>query len=1206
MLRRMLDHVLDRFATAPPVEQIVAAAASARDNLVVREARGGGVPALAAALARRTHRPMLLLTSSIERAEALTDGLQFFGAEPLILPNFETLPFEHAEPVMHIAASYNKVLDRLMHPAAGRGADHTQPVIVAPADAIMFRPLPADGLARQAVRIQWGQSLDLDDLSQQLIEMGYARESLVESPGEFAIRGSIIDIYPPEGDWPWRLELFGDDVEQIRQFDPSTQRSKPSDKEIELGEILAVACHQPRLDWLAQGKPLGSFFDLLPADTLVFVDGPGRLHQRMLRFDDVARSHWRDLMRANDSYKDNFFVRNEVQPEEWVLSSSAVHQALGRFQRVESMDLLGETDEPVEPNIDKQSLKIRPAAVHDDKKPGLSNAPEIHAKERLPKVRPPQPADTDQPSFGFAIGTQSFEKIPSQFPEYLGLFRERLRKGHWVLVVCDNNGQVMRLDELLRENDMSAVILNEQTSRAGLPNGPQDRCPDILLTAGELHEGFQCIDAGLMVVTDREIFGRYKRRHVYRKVYHGRPVANPAEIHRGDFVVHIEHGIGHFDGMRRQTVDGRLAEFLEISYQEGNKLLVPVEKLHLVQKYASADGKEPVLDKLGGKKWQSRRRKSMEAVRKMAGELLELYARRETAEGYPYSPDSTWQQEFEASFLYQETPDQLKAIAEVKNDMMKPRPMDRLVCGDVGYGKTEVAIRAAFKALVEKRQVALLAPTTLLVAQHYNTFKERFADYPFKVEMLSRFRTAQQQKEIIRELKEGEVHLIIGTHRLLSRDISFKDLGLLVVDEEQRFGVAQKEKIKSLRSAIDILTLTATPIPRTLYMALSGIRDLSIITTPPANRHPIKTRTIHWDREQMEEAILRELNRGGQVYFIHNRIQTIDEVADRVREIVPRARVVVAHGQMDEVILEKIMTDFINEQFDILISTTIIENGIDIPNVNTIIINRADAFGLAQLYQLRGRVGRDVRQAYAYLILPPGEAITPQAIKRLEALEEFTELGVGFSIAMRDMEIRGTGSILGGEQHGAITDIGFEMYCKLLEETVGEMRGMPPAEPLWPVEIKISADQFLPEDYIPIESQRIRFYKDLAGARTREDLEFLVDELVDRYGSMPPPSANLVNAARLKVAASSWRIDQIRLLGETVRVTCPMFTTELATRLAERAAAGRGVFARLVKQTGQIILHIKDTGEEIKSEEILEALANFFEALPTNEMSRTM
>ncbi len=1142
----MVSQHLDRMARGPATAAWLSALAATDDNLVVTGTRGGATPAAIALLARQHPRPLLVVTSSLERAELLTDGLTFFGAQPLIFPAYETLPFETHEPVLHILAAQWRVLSELVAPTGAQ-----PPLIVAPIDALLYRPLARPALERHLLDIGWGERLNLEELARRLVEMGYRREALVESPGEFAIRGSIADIYPPDADRPWRLDLFGDELDQIRQFDPVTQRSLPRNDEHERIRLLAAHLHAPRLAALAEGRPLGSFFDLLPADTLLVRDHPSRIEQRMIRFGQIAERHAEDVRasgRASGEEGPNFFAAHEIEPDQWLLGRAEAEAALLARRHVDIDDL--------------------------------------------------PPEDEAAPAF-FDLGAQSFQSLPAQFAAFVDLFRERLRKGHRVMIVCDNNGQVMRLDELLREQEIPAIALGEADRHSALPADADDPCPQVLLAVGELHEGFHAPAAGVLVVTDREIFGRYKRRHIYRRAFRGKAMASPTEIKRGDFVVHVEHGIGQFEGIRRQQVDGRLTELLELTYQDGDKLLVPIHKLHMVQKYAGADAKPPTIDRLGGKRWHSRCKKSMEAVRKMAGELLGLYARRAAAEGYAYTPDSVWMREFEASFIYQETPDQLAAIEQVKKDMENLRPMDRLVCGDVGYGKTEVAIRAAFKALAEKRQVAILAPTTLLVQQHYNNFVERFADYPFRIAQLSRFVAPAEQKAALERLAAGELDMVVGTHRLLSRDVKFKDLGLLVVDEEQRFGVAQKEKIKNLRANVDVLTLTATPIPRTLYMAMSGLRDLSTITTPPADRHPIRTRTIHWDRELIEEAILRELNRGGQIYFIHNRIETIQEVADRVREIVPQARMVVAHGQMDEGQLERIMIDFIAGRHDILISTTIVENGIDIPNVNTIIINRADTMGLAQLYQLRGRVGRDVRQAYAYLILPPGEAITPQAVRRLEALEKFTELGVGFQLAMRDMEIRGTGNLLGGEQHGAISDIGFEMYCRLLEEAVADLRGEAPEEPLWPVEVKWPADQFLPEDYIPIESQRIRFYKDIAGARRREQLELLLEELVDRYGPLPPPAIGLVNTTRVRLAAAAWRVDVVRLApGGLVRVTAPVFAIELSAALAARAGAAKGWFTRMRRNGDQLLLEARDDIEEEGEERLLAALADWFEAIP--------
>ncbi|MCE5231533.1 transcription-repair coupling factor [bacterium] len=1144
----MVDQLLERFARGDKTTCLLDAVHSSNDNLVVSELRGGATPAVLALIHNAAQKPVFVLTSSLDRAEALTDGLQFFGLKPFIFPAYDTLPFEPTEPVLHILSAQWRAIARLLAPKPGS----EPPIIVAPIDAILFRTRVREALERDIIDIAWGQKLDVDDLARRLVAMGYEREALVESPGEFSIRGSIMDVYPPDADLPWRLDLFGEDIEQIRQFDPVTQRSRPRNDEIESIRLLPATIQAPRLAALESGEGLGSFFDLLPPETLLVRDGPTRIEQRMIHFGDIAARHWNDIHRTRprEDEPPNFFAAHDFEPGDWLLSSADIEEAIARHRNIDFADLAAEeTDWPV-----------------------------------------------------FPLATQSFQSIPSQFAAYVELIRERLRKNHRVMIVCDNNGQVMRLDELLREHEIPAMALDQADRFTRVPDTAMTPCPEVQLAIGELHEGFHCPAAGMFVVTDREIFGRYKRRHIYRRGFKGKAVTSPTEIKRGDYVVHMEHGIGVFEGIRRQEVDGKLSELLELTYQDGDKLLVPVDKLHMVQKYAGADGKAPALDKLGGKRWQSRKKKSMEAVRKMAGELLALYARRAAAEGHASGPDTVWLREFEASFIYEETPDQLEAIEAVKQDMMSPKPMDRLVCGDVGYGKTEIAIRAAFKALTEKRQVALLAPTTLLAQQHFTTFTERFADYPFKVAAMSRFTGAEQQSRTIEQLAIGGVDLVIGTHRLLSRDVKFKDLGLLIIDEEQRFGVAQKEKIKALRENVDVLTLTATPIPRTLYMALSGLRDLSVINTPPADRHPIKTRTIHWDREALEEAILRELNRGGQVYFVHNRIESIQDIAKRIHDIVPQARLVVAHGQTDDRQLEKIMLDFINGKYDILVSTTIIENGIDIPNVNTIIINRADAMGLAQLYQLRGRVGRDVRQAYAYLVLPPGQAITPQAVRRLEALEEFTELGVGFQLAMRDMEIRGTGSLLGSEQHGAIADIGFEMYCQMLEEAVNDLKGQEQEEPLWPVEVKWPVDQFFPDDYIPVESQRIRFYKDVASARHKEELDALLDELVDRYGQLPQPAVGLIDACRVRLAASPWRIDIVRHNADTyeVRLTAPVFSVELATALAERASAARGTFTKLRRLGDSITLEVRDD-EDISENQILSALADLLEALPNPE-----
>ena len=698
---------------------------------------------------------------------------------------------------------------------------------------------------------------------------------------------------------------------------------------------------------------------------------------------------------------------------------------------------------------------------------------------------------------------------------------------------------------------------------------------------------------GLIFLTDREMFGRYKKRHIFRRFYKGIPVVSADEIKRGDYVVHIDHGIGKFLGIRQQIIDGKRVDLLQIEYQGQDKLLVPVDKIHKIQKYSGVEGLIPPVDKLGSKRWIIRKKKSQEAIEKMAKELLEIYARRKISKGYEYSPDTVWQTEFEATFPYEETPDQLRAIQEVKADLQSSRPMDRLVCGDVAYGKTEVAIRAAFKVVQENKQVALLCPTTILAQQHYRTFRERFAGFPTKIEMLSRFRTPKEQRDILHRLKYGDIDIVIGTHRLLSEDVEFCDLGLVIVDEEQRFGVRHKEKLKKMRASVDFLTLTATPIPRTLYMALSGLRDMSIINTPPPGRLPIKTKLIHFEPELIKEAIMREVNRGGQVYFVHNRIHNIHKVAEQIQKFLPNVSIAIAHGRMRERELEKVMIDFVERKYDVLISTTIIENGLDIPNVNTIIINRADAFGLAQLYQLRGRIGRDIRQAYAYLVVPKGQPITETALKRLAAIEEFTELGSGFNVAMRDLEIRGAGNLLGREQHGCIVSIGFDLYCQLLEQTIRRLKGEEIEEEAGPIEIRLEMDAYLPREYISVESLRLGVYKRLAQARSLETIEELKEELRDRYGRIPAVVENLLMIARLRVVSQNLGIKRILQNHYQFTIYTSGNLEDISTILEK--SKWKEVFRPSIKGEGQVVLKVK--GKKLDVGEMTERLFSLLNEL---------
>ncbi len=1075
-MKSLQELLQQQLASSPGIRRIreFAASAEARGGgagrrLSVKGLRGASLGGMLASLARpdaAVPAPPLVfcVTANDERSGEIYDDLQFFGARRVFhFPKYQVLPYDEDEPLLEEQVKHLDFLHALSAAPAGNGdAGAEAAVCVASVEALMTRVAPLEVLRAHTLTVRWGEPLDTEEFAENAAGIGYARVPTVEARGEFAVRGGIVDIFPLDADNPLRIDLFGTEIESIREFDVHTQRSLkgagtteeltvlPASERVVIHAALAGRGPVELGELVSAGRephPLPTVLDILPAQTLVVLDGTESFPVRDERFVQLVRRQFEDRRATAVAGAE------PLPPEVVHVTLAGIEAAAARFAQVH------------------HSLIIE----------GVAGG-----------------------GATVAFQSQSFETVKPSLEHYLTHIRQRQADGYTVAIVCDNDGQVQRMDEMMREHEIPALplIAKKGEPPPRLPDAPRGLVRDVALVTGLLHSGFVLPEANLFLVTDREIFGRYKRRHVYRKIYKGAPVADAREIRKGDFVVHLEHGVGRFEGIRTQSLDGRVADLLEITYSDGDKLLVPTEKIAFVHKFSGTETAAPTLDKLGGKKWIQRRKKSQEDIEKLAQELLQLYARRSVAEGRSCGPDTPWQREFEASFLYTETPDQLRAIEEVKRDLAADKPMDRLVCGDVGYGKTEVAIRAAFKAIQDDRQVALLCPTTILCQQHYNTFRERFADYPIRVEMLSRFVSPAEAKKVMADVKAGKVNMLVGTHALISKSMGFKNLGLVIVDEEQRFGVKQKERLKELRASVDFLTLTATPIPRTLYMALSGLRDMSVINTPPADRHPIKTKIIHWEREQIEEAILRELNRGGQVYFVHNRVHNIHDIAERLREIVPSARIAIAHGQMNDDDLEQIMLDFIDRRHDILLSTTIIESGMDIPNVNTIIINRADAFGLAQLYQIRGRVGRENRRAYAYLIVPAGQAITEQAVARLAAIEEFTELGVGFNIAMRDMEIRGAGNLLGKEQHGSMNSIGFELYCRLLEDAVKALRGQGLTLEDREVEVQWKTSAVLPGWYVPVESQRVMLYKRIAEAATMEEIDEIADEIRDRYGDV--------------------------------------------------------------------------------------------------------
>lgn len=1118
------------------LEQMRGELREGKRTIVLEKLAGSALPFVLSELILSERRPMLILTAGMERAEDIVGDLEFFGVEQALhYPKWEVLPYDEDDLSIEVTAKSLDVFEAIER----RRLDPKAPpfAIAAPIDATMLKVLPEERTRGLTVHIRWGDSIDPSELADRLQAAGYERGPIVEARGEFSVRGGIIDIYPLNAENPIRIDLFGDEIESIREFDISTQRSL-EDLGTEASLVIPPGRLKSQLDaYIREGKTLETIFNHLPDDTIVVLESPERFHEVCTYYQNAVERQYEIASKAAGE--------RLPAPAELQLKADELPDLLQRFRRIEH------SINPTERN--KKSLHV--------------------AFERT----------------NYLAEAQELES-------WLAQIRKLQLQDYLVAVTCDNDGQVQRLDELLREHEISArAVYTDKWTEGFELKDALEGYQDVLILTGGLQSGFAMPDVRLCLVTDREIFGRYKRRYVYKKIYKGKPITTSSEIRRNDFVVHVDHGIGQFLGMRVQSIDNRMVDLIEIEYADKNKLLVPVEKINKVQKYSGPESVHPKLDKLGSTKWAKRRQKHGKEIEKLADELLELYAQRQTAQRPAHKLDTMLQREFESSFLYQETPDQLAAIDATKQDMEKERPMDRLVCGDVGYGKTEVAIRAIFKCVQTGRQAAVLCPTTILAQQHYNTFRERFADFPIRIDMISRFRSPADVRATKKKMKEGGLDVVVGTHALLAKDVGFKDLGLVVVDEEQRFGVRAKERLKEMRTEIDLLTLSATPIPRTLHMALSGLRDLSIITTPPPDRQPIKTRIINFQEEQIAEAILRELNRDGQVYFVHNRVRTIDEVVRRIKEIVPHARIAHAHGQMKESDLEQTMLQFIDKQSDILVATTIIESGVDIPNCNTIIINRADAFGLAQLYQLRGRVGRERRHAYAYLIIPQGQAITELAVKRLQAIEDFAELGAGFSIAMRDLEIRGAGDILGKEQHGTITEIGFELFCELLQEKVLEKSGSV-APRFHEVEIRWDASIYLPPAYMPIEAQRVTFYKRLAGAREFEEVSDIEAELQDRYGNLPGPARNLVESYRLRIACQPHRIAALKKSSNKLRVTFIDAAAIEREKEIRQAVEKRDAFASVRADSfDQIVFTLNETMEPgeaiIQTTELLKNLS---------------
>lgn len=1052
-------------------------------------------------------RPVMIITSDQNRGDLLLEDFKYFfhymnlKTKPQSFPSWELLPYESLSPLNQICGERLEILNRLK--------SGEKLFLIAPIEALMQTVVSKHNLQKNVFSIKPNDELERELLETSLADNGFVRSSLVESRCEFSIRGDIVDFFHPGANNPIRIEFFGDTVESIRDFDVYTQisinkleaidilpvrelclskaESESGFKKIfrrseELGleqsetnklkEKIENLGFFPGMEFLAPffSDSRETVFDYLPENTLVVMDEPDTLIEKVQQFEKLIQSEFNKCIENG---------RITSSPKEFYLTSEEFFS--------ECEDLHG-------------PLKLSSLKITDSEEDNL----EI---KQMPQMAGSLDIFTDQ-----AIRWKS--------------------EGQKIVIVAPAKGQIHRIHELMNEWGLEVDV-----------------------DLGRLSQGFHFKSANLVFIAEHEIFGRsHKHRH-RRKTNSQSFQRGLKDLKKGDYLVHVDYGIGLYLGTKEIKTGIGSGEFLNIQYADDEKLYLPMEGLGFVQKYVGGSEVPPPLSKMGGIAWKRQKKKVKEAIQEMAGDLLKLYASRELAKGHAYSSNTIMVREFADSFEYEETDDQIKAIEEVENDLESDKPTDRLICGDVGYGKTEVAMRAAFKVVLDKKQVAVLVPTTILAQQHLQTFQERFKEYPVTIDMVNRFRTLREQKNTLEKLKRGEVDIIIGTHRLLSKDVEFASLGLIVVDEEQRFGVKHKEKLKKLRNSVDILTLTATPIPRTLHFSLMGVRDLSVIETPPLDRLAVKTFIRKFDEEVIRDAILREVDRGGQVFYVHNKIHSIHSIAELIRKLVPGVRIDIAHGQLPEHQLEKVMKDFLDKEIDVLLSTSIVESGLDIPSANTIIINRADQFGLAQLYQLRGRVGRYKHQAYAYLLIPSAQVLSEEARKRLAAMEELSELGAGFQLAARDMEIRGVGNMLGSNQSGHIASVGFDLYCKLVEDMVKDIRGEK-VDPRIEVEIDLLVKGFIPNEYVPDLNQRLDLYRRIQLAADINECMALSREMIDRFGPYPESVEKLVALLQIRMFCQKLHINKVHMKNGKVFLTLlpstPVRPESLATILDER------------------------------------------------------
>lgn len=995
----------------------------------------------------------LILAEDERRAKEIYEDYRFYDKNVYYYPAKDLLFFQ--------ADIHGNLLIRQRMRTIKALIEQEEITVVTSVDGCMDFLMPLSDIKARLLSYRNDSPMDMDDLKANLVELGYERVGQVELPGQFSVRGGIVDIYPLTEENPWRIELWGDEIDSIRSFDAQSQRSLEN-----LEEITIYPAAEKVLE-----KNMVSFLQYFPGEkTAVFLDEPNRLTEKG--------------QAVEEEYRQSRMHREEKGcqklPNQWLCDYETLQKELNKRNCTAFCAL-----EP------KQSgWKI-----------------------------------TEK----FNLTVKSMNSYNSSFELLVKDLHRYKKQGYQIALLSGSRTRAERLAKDLQAEDLSAFC-GQDYNRVIQPG-------EIMVMYGHARKGFEYPLIKFAVMTESDIFGQEQKKKPKKKNYSGKRIQDFSELSIGDFVVHEKHGLGIYRGIEKVEVDKIVKDYIKIEYRDGSNLYILATQLDALQKYAGSDtAKAPKLNKLGTQEWNRTKSKVRGAVKNIAKELVELYAVRQEKEGFVCGPDTVWQKEFEEMFPYEETEDQLAAIEDTKRDMESKKIMDRLVCGDVGYGKTEVALRAAFKAVQESRQVVYLVPTTILAQQHYNTFVQRMKEFPVRVDLLCRFRTPAQQKKTIEDLKKGQVDVVIGTHRVLSKDVKFKNLGLLIIDEEQRFGVAHKEKIKQLKKDVDVLTLTATPIPRTLHMSLIGIRDMSVLEEPPMDRVPIQTYVMEYDEETVREAIHRELRRGGQVYYVYNRVNDIAEVALRISRLVPDARVDFAHGQMSERELERVMFSFINGEIDVLVSTTIIETGLDISNVNTMIIHDSDRYGLSQLYQLRGRIGRSNRTAYAFLMYRRNMMLRETAEKRLAAIREYTDLGSGFKIAMRDLELRGAGNLLGAQQHGHMNAVGYDLYCKMLSEAVKEAKGIHTMED-FETTIDLYMDAFIPDSYISNEFQKLDIYKRIAGIENQQEYDDMLEELLDRFGEPPKAVLNLLAIAKLKALAHQAYITEIKQMGKEIRIT---------------------------------------------------------------------